>query len=72
MFDSYVKGAPFTFKLVGGDMIKGWDIGVTGMHVGGNRKLTIIALMVYGARGAATDIPNLESAMNKKNIHAYT
>lgn len=31
-------------------MIKGWDIGVAGMAVGGERRLTIPAHHAYGSR----------------------
>lgn len=34
-------GQPFTFQLGAGNVIKGWDQGVAGMKVGGQRKLTI-------------------------------
>ena len=38
-------------------MIKGWDVGVAGMKVGGQRKLVIPADEGYGARGAGGVIP---------------
>ncbi|KAI8921631.1 hypothetical protein BC831DRAFT_418418 [Entophlyctis helioformis] len=57
VFDSNTKGAPFSFKLGKGEVIKGWDLGVEGMNVGGSRKLTIPAALAYGKRGAAPDIP---------------
>ena len=56
-FDSNTKGAPFSFKLGKGEVIKGWDLGVQGMNVGGTRKLTIPAQLAYGSRGAPPDIP---------------
>jgi FK506-binding nuclear protein len=57
VFDSNTKGTPFSFKLGKGEVIKGWDVGVQGMHVGGTRKLTCPPGMAYGSRGAPPDIP---------------
>jgi FKBP-type peptidyl-prolyl cis-trans isomerase FkpA len=51
------RGQPFSFRLGGGQVIKGWDEGVQGMKVGGTRKLTIPADLGYGARGAGGVIP---------------
>ena len=51
------RNQPFTFALGSGQVIRGWDVGVAGMQVGGLRKLTIPASEGYGARGAGGVIP---------------
>lgn len=51
------RGDPFNFPLGGGRVIKGWDLGVAGMKIGGQRTLIIPSEMGYGARGAGGAIP---------------
>jgi FKBP-type peptidyl-prolyl cis-trans isomerase len=51
------RNDPFMFNLGAGQVIKGWDQGVAGMKVGGQRTLIIPAELGYGARGAGGVIP---------------
>ncbi len=57
-FDSSVdRGDPFEFTIGVGQVIKGWDEGVSSMKVGGKRTLVIPPDLGYGARGAGGLIP---------------
>jgi FKBP-type peptidyl-prolyl cis-trans isomerase len=57
-FDSsYDHGQPFSFVLDNGQVIPGWDAGVAGMKVGGERTLIIPPDQAYGDQGAGNAIP---------------
>jgi FKBP-type peptidyl-prolyl cis-trans isomerase FkpA len=57
-FDSSVgKPTPLGFIIGAGRVIKGWDEGIVGMKVGGQRTLIIPPEKAYGERGAGAKIP---------------
>jgi peptidylprolyl isomerase len=49
---SWDRGDTFSFRLGAGQVIEGWDRGVQGMRVGGQRRLTLPPQVAYGSRGA--------------------
>ncbi|BAN48933.1 FKBP-type peptidyl-prolyl cis-trans isomerase [Metapseudomonas resinovorans] len=59
-FDSsYSRGKPFQCVIGTGRVIKGWDIGLMGMKVGGKRTLFVPAHLAYGERQVGAHItPN--------------
>ena len=60
------KGKPFSFTIGDGSVIKGWDIGVTGMQAGGERRVTIPADLAYGKKGAGQIPGNSELIFDLK------
>jgi len=58
LFDgSYERGKPFQCVIGTGRVIKGWDIGLMGMRVGGKRRLFVPAQLGYGERQVGAHIP---------------
>lgn len=68
IFDKNMSGKPFVFKLGYGEVIKGWDIGIQGMAVGGQRRIVIPAPYGYGKEGAEGIPPNSELTFDVKLI----
>jgi FK506-binding nuclear protein len=62
------KGKPFAFKIGSGDVIKGWDIGVQGMAVGGERRITIPAKLAYGNKSLPQIPANSDLVFDLKMI----
>lgn len=57
VFDSsFERGKPFQCVIGTGRVIKGWDIGLIGMKVGGKRKLQVPAHLAYGERSMGAHI----------------
>lgn len=56
--NSRKKGRTFEFKVGSEMVIKGWDEGVIGMQVGGERILVIPPEMAYGEKGIGPIPPN--------------
>lgn len=68
MFDSsYKRDAPLQFQLGVGQVIKGWDEGLTRMCVGEKRKLTIPPELAYGERGIGPIPPSATLSMYTEN-----
>lgn len=59
VFDSSLEQGrqPLTFQVGTGQVIKGWEEGLVGMRVGGQRRLAIPPDKAYGAQGAGQIIP---------------
>ncbi len=58
LFDSsYERSKPFQCVIGTGRVIKGWDIGLMGMRVGGKRRLFVPAQLGYGERQVGAHIP---------------
>ncbi len=57
VFDKATKDNPFTFRLGTKNIIKGWNLGLSTMQVGGKRRIWLPANLAYGERGSGATIP---------------
>ncbi|MBK7092303.1 MAG: FKBP-type peptidyl-prolyl cis-trans isomerase [bacterium] len=54
---SRTNGAPFEFAIGVGQVIKGWDEGISSMKIGGTRKFIIPAELAYADKGHPAGVP---------------
>ena len=75
VFDSSSKpgGGFYTFTLGVGSVIKGWDLGIKGMKVGGKRKLIVPPELGYGNQDIGVIPPNskLIFIIELKEVEVY-
>jgi len=57
VFDKCISDPAYEFNFGKGDVIKGWEMGLKGMRVGGKRKLVIPPQLAYGASGSPPTVP---------------
>jgi FKBP-type peptidyl-prolyl cis-trans isomerase FkpA len=57
-FDTTRNRQPLRFQLGEGTVLKGWDLGIDGMKVGGQRKLTVAPELAFGDRTVGQIKPN--------------
>ena len=67
---SSVGGSPFSFALGTGRVIAGWDRGVPGMRVGGERRLVLPPELAYGTAGSPPDIAGNQSLVFEVSLLA--
>ncbi len=58
VFDATGQGEPFQFRLGANEVVRGWNLGIPGMRVGGIRRLVVGPRLGYGSRGRGRVPPN--------------
>ncbi len=73
-FDSsHDRGKAFQCVIGTGRVIKGWDLGLMGMKVGGKRKLFVPAHLAYGERQIGAHIkPNSDLVFDIELLEVLT
>lgn len=72
-FDSsYERGKPFQCVIGTGRVIKGWDLGLMGMKVGGKRKLWVPAHLAYGERTMGAIAPDSDLTFEIELLEVLT
>src|SRR5690606_36944876 len=72
VFDtSHKRNRPHEFTIGEGRVIKGWDLGIPGMKVGGKRRLTIPAELAYGPRQRNKIPPNSRLTFHLELVAAH-
>jgi peptidylprolyl isomerase len=72
-FDSsYKRGKPFQCVIGTGRVIKGWDLGLMGMKVGGKRTLWVPAHLAYGERSMGAITPHSDLTFEIELLEVLT
>lgn len=58
VFDSSLGGEPIRFRLGGDEVIRGWNLGISGMQRGGMRRLVIRPSLAYRGQARGRIPPN--------------
>ena len=72
IFDSSrERNQPFSFRIGTSEVIKGWDVGLSTMKVGGKRKLEIPPEMGYGSRAVGSIPANSTLIFEVELLNVY-
>lgn len=71
IFDDSTGCKPYTFILGAGEVIKGWEVGMEGMRVGGERWLNIPPAMCYGDENYLSGMPEDTNWQYNSMFHSF-